>query len=182
MALGRIRRPEGLRHIPPGELGKVAGLDRVPEVRTLREKVTLMAQTGRPQAWMQELAGNNLPIAATNTPFFLQLQFYAPPMIRSRVIYLVSRKYAMEFDGSDTGDDNMVHFSRRVSLPLVDYDAFVAKNPHFMVCADTASPTWLTEKLLKDGASLRLRKREGFVYVYEVYYQASDATSEHNHK
>ena len=136
----------------------------------------------RQQAWMQELAGNNLPIAATNTPFFLQLQFYAPPMIRSRVIYLVSRKYAMEFDGSDTGDDNMVHFSRRVSLPLVDYDAFVAKNPHFMVCADTASPTWLTEKLLKDGASLRLRKREGFVYVYEVYYQASDATSEHNHK
>jgi len=34
MALGRIRRPEGLRHIPPGEFGKVTGLDRVPEVRT----------------------------------------------------------------------------------------------------------------------------------------------------
>lgn len=33
MALGRIRRPEGLRHVAPGELGKVAGLDRVPEVR-----------------------------------------------------------------------------------------------------------------------------------------------------
>jgi hypothetical protein len=37
MALGRIRRPEGLRHIPPGELGKVIGLDRVPEVRSLRK-------------------------------------------------------------------------------------------------------------------------------------------------
>lgn len=56
MALGRIRRPEGLRHVPPGELGKVAGLDRVPEVRTLREKVTRMAQTGDPEAWMQELS------------------------------------------------------------------------------------------------------------------------------
>jgi hypothetical protein len=133
------------------------------------------------QAWMRELAGNTLPIAATNAGFFLQLQFYAPPSIRSRVVYVVSRKHAMELDGSDTGDDNMVHFSRRVSLPLVDYDAFVAKNPHFMVCADTASPTWLTEKLLKDGASLRLRKRESLVYVYEVYYQASDAASDHNH-
>ena len=43
MALARIRQPEGLRHVPPGELGKVVGLDRVPEVRTLREKIAVMA-------------------------------------------------------------------------------------------------------------------------------------------
>lgn len=56
MALARIRRPEGLRHIPPGEFGKVIGLDRIPEVRTLREKITLMAKTGNPEAWMKELS------------------------------------------------------------------------------------------------------------------------------
>ena len=56
MALGRIRRPEALRHIPPGEFGKVIGLDRVPEVRTLREKVALMASTGDPAAWMRQLS------------------------------------------------------------------------------------------------------------------------------
>lgn len=55
MALGRIRRPENLRHVPPGELGKVIGLDRVPEVRTLREKVSEMAVSGNPGAWMKEL-------------------------------------------------------------------------------------------------------------------------------
>ena len=56
MALARIRRPEGLRHIPPGEFGKVIGLDRVPEVRTLREKLVVMATTGDPGAWMDELS------------------------------------------------------------------------------------------------------------------------------
>ena len=56
MALARIRRPEGLRHIPPGEFGKVIGLDRVPEVRTLREKIVVMAATGQPGAWMDELS------------------------------------------------------------------------------------------------------------------------------
>jgi DNA-binding CsgD family transcriptional regulator len=56
MALGRIRRPEGLRHIPPGEFGKVIGLDRVPEVRTLREKISILATTGDPGAWMKELS------------------------------------------------------------------------------------------------------------------------------
>jgi DNA-binding CsgD family transcriptional regulator len=56
MALGRIRRPEGLRHIPPGELGKVVGLDRIPEVRTIRAKITEMVNNGNPDAWMKELS------------------------------------------------------------------------------------------------------------------------------
>jgi len=56
MALARIRRPEGLRHVPPGELGKVLGLDRVPEVRTLRAKIATMAENGTPQKWMHELS------------------------------------------------------------------------------------------------------------------------------
>jgi hypothetical protein len=56
MALARIRRPEGLRHVPPGELGKAIGLDRTPEVRTLRRKIAVMAEQGSPQAWMKELA------------------------------------------------------------------------------------------------------------------------------
>ena len=56
MALARIRRPEQLRHQPPGELGKAVGLDRVPEVRTLREKIARMAATGNPGQWMHDLA------------------------------------------------------------------------------------------------------------------------------
>jgi len=56
MALGRIRRPEQLRHQPPGELGKAVGLDRVPEVRTLREKIARMAATGNPGQWMRDLS------------------------------------------------------------------------------------------------------------------------------
>jgi hypothetical protein len=56
MALGRIRRPEGLRSIPPGEFGKIIGLDRIPEVRTMRLKIGQIATTGNPQAWGQELS------------------------------------------------------------------------------------------------------------------------------
>jgi transposase-like protein len=56
MALARIRRPEQLRHHPPGELGKTIGLDRIPEVRTLREKIAHLATTGQPGQWMRELS------------------------------------------------------------------------------------------------------------------------------
>jgi hypothetical protein len=56
MALARIRRPEQLRHQPPGELGKTIGLDRIPEVRTLREKIAYMAKNGTPGKWALDLS------------------------------------------------------------------------------------------------------------------------------
>ena len=38
MVLARIKSVEGLRYCAPGEWGKIIGLDRIPEARTLRKK------------------------------------------------------------------------------------------------------------------------------------------------
>lgn len=43
LALLRIRRPEALKEHAPGDLGRVVGLDRMPEVKTLRRKLTRLA-------------------------------------------------------------------------------------------------------------------------------------------
>ncbi len=57
MALARIRSLEQLRYQAPGEWGKLLGLDRIPEVRTLREKVKLLCQDlGQAMRWNAELA------------------------------------------------------------------------------------------------------------------------------
>jgi len=45
MALGRLKRPEHLRHFPPGEFGLSLGIDRCPEVTTVRDKTHEMAST-----------------------------------------------------------------------------------------------------------------------------------------
>jgi prepilin-type processing-associated H-X9-DG protein len=47
MALWRIRRPEGLKEHSPAELGRVLGVDRAPEVKTLRRKLAALAALGR---------------------------------------------------------------------------------------------------------------------------------------
>ncbi len=44
MALCRIRAVEQLQYESPGELGKLMGLDRVPEVRCLRQKLRQLSQ------------------------------------------------------------------------------------------------------------------------------------------
>jgi hypothetical protein len=57
MALARIRSIEQLRYAAAGEWGNLLGLDRVPEVRTLREKLKLLCtEQGRAARWNAALA------------------------------------------------------------------------------------------------------------------------------
>ena len=56
MALLRIRSPERLQFQPPGELGVLLGLDRAPEVKTLRRKLQEMAQAGKAEQYSGALA------------------------------------------------------------------------------------------------------------------------------
>ena len=51
MALCRIRTVEQLQYQPPGELGKLLGLDRVPEVRCLRYKLAALCIDDGPEKW-----------------------------------------------------------------------------------------------------------------------------------
>jgi len=55
MALLRVKSLERLRYEPPGEWGKLLGLDRMPEVRTLREKVKHLTEAGQPLPWSAAL-------------------------------------------------------------------------------------------------------------------------------
>jgi hypothetical protein len=48
MALARLESIESLRYSAPGEWGNLLGLDRVPEVRTLRAKIQLLARGDAP--------------------------------------------------------------------------------------------------------------------------------------
>jgi transposase len=56
MALLRIKRPENLKEYSPENLGYLLGLDRIAEVKTLRRKLTLLAEQGQGRELMKELA------------------------------------------------------------------------------------------------------------------------------
>lgn len=55
MALGRLRSTEALRYYAPGEWGKLLGLDRAPEVRTLRIKLKHLADQEQAFSWSSTL-------------------------------------------------------------------------------------------------------------------------------
>jgi hypothetical protein len=57
LALARVRSLEALRYEPPGEWGRLLGLDRAPEVKTLRGKLdALCADGAQVRQWSRTLA------------------------------------------------------------------------------------------------------------------------------
>ncbi len=58
LALARLPSLEQLRYCAPGEWGKLLGLDRIPEVRTLRKKLALLSDQQQANAWSAELCAH----------------------------------------------------------------------------------------------------------------------------
>ncbi len=56
MALWRVQRPEALKEYDPQTLGRVLGLDRAPEIKTVRRKLTRLASFHKAEQWGAELA------------------------------------------------------------------------------------------------------------------------------
>jgi uncharacterized small protein (DUF1192 family) len=56
MALARMPSLESLRYKAPGEWGKLIGLDRIPEVRTLRAKIDILCANGQAAKWSADLS------------------------------------------------------------------------------------------------------------------------------
>jgi hypothetical protein len=58
MALARIKSIEGMRHVAPGEWGKLLGLDRSPEPRCMRNKIKELSKENQPQKWSVKLGAD----------------------------------------------------------------------------------------------------------------------------
>ncbi len=52
----RVKSVEKISSESPGELGKVIGLDRIPEVKTLRNKMDDLSKEGQSKQWLRQLS------------------------------------------------------------------------------------------------------------------------------
>lgn len=56
MYLARIKNPEQLKQVSPGEFGKLLGVDRIPEAKCLRSKLKQICKQEKSSEWNMELA------------------------------------------------------------------------------------------------------------------------------
>lgn len=55
LALLRVKRPENLKEYSPAALGRILGLDRAPEVKTVRRKLTQMGDSDKCLSFLEKL-------------------------------------------------------------------------------------------------------------------------------
>ena len=71
LALAGVRSLEALRYQPPGEWGKVLGLDRIPEVKTMRQKIAGLCEPPEPSAnWSHQLAQDWMRATSQHAGFY----------------------------------------------------------------------------------------------------------------
>ena len=56
MYLCRIKNPEQLKYLSPGEFGKIMGIDRIPEAKCLRRKIKEICKQKKTEEWNMDIA------------------------------------------------------------------------------------------------------------------------------
>lgn len=70
MYLCRIKNPEQLKRVSPGEYGKLLGLDRIPQSKCLRKKLKEIVKQNKSSSWNTSLA-NDWTIAEENEFYYI---------------------------------------------------------------------------------------------------------------
>ncbi len=148
LALLRVKRPEGLKEHSPVDLGRLLGLDRAPEVKTLRRKLTRLARRGGATLFGHLLAERRVAALGTALGFL-----YVDGHVR---VYHGRREIPK------------AHVARmRIALPATtDYWANDARGePLFVVTADAnAGMVAMLPKLLQEARALVGKRRITVVF------------------
>jgi len=125
MALLRIKRPEGLKEHAPGDLGRLLGLDRAPEVKTLRRKLSRLAALGRATAFGRALAQHRVA-ARGAVRGFLYLDGYVRVYHGQRTLpkaHVARLRLALpattDYWGNDTAGDPLFVLTAEANAGLV---------------------------------------------------------------
>jgi hypothetical protein len=81
-ALAGEPRAEGATRVDPHALGRVLGLDRGPEVKTIRRKITILAETGRADELLAGMAAAHVARLEASNPDLLAV-FYVDGHVRA---------------------------------------------------------------------------------------------------
>jgi hypothetical protein len=99
---------------------------------------------------------------------FLEMEYSAPPPVRSRLYYLQSAQAALQYSGSSDDDRGLLLLSRRTPLSVEDAPAFLNLHRQFVLLWSPQSSGWLMTKLMKDGAKLAILATEGNYFLFSV--------------
>jgi hypothetical protein len=113
----------------------------------------------------------DLPVVVSDAHDFLQLLHYCDPGWRKRFVSVLDQ--AVVYAGNDTADKQLAILRRYTTLPIYDFQPFLAEHPAFLVYSSGGGlgGDWWPGRLKKDGFKLQnvsVRPREMNDYFHRV--------------
>ena len=120
---------------------------------------------------MVEAAGHaDLPVIVSSAVQYLELNHYAPPEFNARLVFLVDPPKAIEFDGSDSGDRQMLILRSYAAIHVEEFSQFRTKHAQFLLLSngDARLDWWPARFRAEPGTELHALAAEGTWTIYEV--------------
>jgi hypothetical protein len=203
MALARLGSLEQLRYVSAGEWGNLLGLDRVPEVRTLREKLKLLCrEVGRAERWNAALArewiGQHEPGQQSGLAFYIDghVRVYHGELTRLPRHYVPRERFYLRatvdywvnaLDGqpffyvNKEVDHGLVQAIRGEILPWLEANVPLSAEQRERMAADPLAPRF-TVIFDREGYSpdlfLELQRQRIAALTYHRYPEGEDWRAE----
>jgi hypothetical protein len=101
------------------------------------------------------------PVVIDDYLLFLQAWYYLPPESQSRVLYLSDPPSAVKYTGTDTAEVNLLAFRHWYPVPDFEYTTKAVPGAALLVYHHAGRPTWLLNRLTRDGARIELLASQG---------------------
>jgi hypothetical protein len=115
----------------------------------------------------------DLPVVVSDAHDFLQLQHYCDPAWQKRFVSVIDPEQSVVYTGNDSADKQLALLRQYTSLPIYDFQPFLAEHPAFLVYSSGGGleGDWWPGRLKEDGFKLQnvsVRPRELNDYFHRV--------------
>lgn len=113
---------------------------------------------------------NQGPVVIPDGQFFLQMWFYLPEPMKSRVVFLVDGEAAVKYQVYNTASiDGALSFARQYyPIPVVDYRSFAVPGKSFRLLQTPFMPGWVLAKVVADGGQAVIDRYTPLRQLYQV--------------
>jgi hypothetical protein len=124
-----------------------------------------------PVEQMVNAAGHpNLPVAVSSAVQYLELNHYAPAEMDTRLVFLVDPPKAIEYDGSDSGDRQMLILRSYAPMHVEEFPSFRTAHAEFLLLSngDARLDWWPTRFRAEPATELSVVATQGQSTIYLV--------------
>jgi hypothetical protein len=93
------------------------------------------------------------PVVVADGMLYLQLWYYAPQRLKSRLVYLTDNDAARRYVKNDLLEDGLKSLRPWAPVEVLDYRSFAAPGREFLVYQKKFYMAWLLDRIVDDGGS-----------------------------